>query len=785
MEQKNLKTLEFDKICARLQEFAVMDITKDMAAHPELAADLRRAEEMQAETAEAVRLVTAKGTPPIVGKSDIRPSLKRADMDGTLSIRELLTIGQVLQTARRLKSYPDDVECVQISGHIEALYEDKTLERHILDCIVDEETLSDDASPELAAIRRRMRGASSRIRDILQEIVSRRGKCLQEPIITMRGDRYVVPVKSEHKNDIRGIVHDTSATGATLFIEPMAVVETGNEIRMLAGQEADEVERILHQLSGEVAAVAKLLEMTYNTVALLDFIFARAKFSLQYDAYRPKLNDAGIIRLEKARHPLLDPKKVVPTDIYLGADFDTLVVTGPNTGGKTVVLKTLGLLTLMAMAGLHIPAREGSEVSVFTQIFADIGDEQSIEQSLSTFSSHMVNIVDILRKVDDRSLCLFDELGAGTDPVEGAALAVSILEHIRMAGAKAAATTHYSELKLYALSTPRVENASCEFNVETLAPTYRLLIGVPGKSNAFAISQRLGLPQHIIDDASGRIAGENIKFEDILSQLERNRAEAEAERDRALAYKREAELLKDRIARKNESLESRTDKILEKARQEAKRILDEAKAESDAAVRQIREAQKQKDLAAANRAAEEARRKLGEAAKKHRGKIKSGLETPSGNTGAPKSVKLGDDVEIVALGQRGTVATLPDGKGDLYVQVGIMKLKSNLSALRLVAPPKEKKPKAQVRSGGVKTMSVGVELDVRGEDSESAILRVEKFLDDALLSSLHEVRIIHGKGTGVLRSAIHGFLKRQPYVASYRLGGFGEGDTGVTVVELK
>lgn len=785
MEQKSIKTLEFDKICARLQEFAVMEVTKDMAAHPEIADTLRRSEEMQEETAEAVRLVTAKGAPPIVGKSDIRSSLKRAEMDGTLSIRELLTIGQVLQTARRLKSYPDDVVCDQISAHIEALYEDKTLERQILDCIVDEETLSDDASPELASIRRGIRSATNRVKDILQDIVARRAKCLQEPIITMRGDRYVVPVKSEHKNEIRGIVHDTSSTGATLFIEPLAVVEAGNEIRMLTGQEADEVERILHQLSGEVAAVAKLLEMTYNTVALLDYIFARAKFSLHYDAYRPKLNDDGIIKLERARHPLLDPKKVVPTDIYMGESFDTLVVTGPNTGGKTVVLKTLGLLSLMAMAGLHIPAREGSEVSIFTQIFADIGDEQSIEQSLSTFSSHMVNIVEILRKVDEKSLCLFDELGAGTDPVEGAALAVSILEHIRQLGAKAAATTHYSELKLYALSTERVENASCEFNVETLAPTYRLLIGVPGKSNAFAISQRLGLPQHIIEDATGRIAGENIKFEDILSQLERNRAEAEQERDRALGYKREAELLKERIARKNESLESRTDKILEKARQEARKIIDDAKAESDAAVQQIRQAQKEKDLAAANRAAEQARRKLGEASKKHRSKVKSGLEIPVGRTDAPKSVKLGDDVEIVALGQKGTVATLPDGKGDLYVQVGIMKLKSNLSALRLLDAPKQQKQRSAVRSGGAKTMSVGSELDVRGEDSESAILRVEKFLDDALLSSLHEVRIIHGKGTGALRSAIHGFLKRQPYVAGYRLGSFGEGDTGVTVVELK
>ena len=785
MEQKSIKTLEFDKICARLQEFAVMEVTKDMAAHPEIAGTLRRAEELQEETAEAVRLATAKGAPPIVGKADIRSSLKRAEMDGTLSIRELLTIGQVLQTARRLKSYPDDVVCDRISAHIEALYEDKTLERHILDCIVDEETLSDDASPELAGIRRGIRGATNRVKDILQDIVARRAKCLQEPIITMRGDRYVVPVKSEHKNEIRGIVHDTSSTGATLFIEPLAVVEAGNEIRMLTGQEADEVERILHRLSGEVAAVAKLLEMTYNTVALLDYIFARAKFSLHCDAYRPKLNDSGVVKLERARHPLLDPKKVVPTDIYLGSDFDTLVVTGPNTGGKTVVLKTLGLLSLMAMAGLHIPAREGSEVAIFTQIFADIGDEQSIEQSLSTFSAHMVNIVEILRKVDEKSLCLFDELGAGTDPVEGAALAVSILEHIRFLGAKAAATTHYSELKLYALSTERVENASCEFNVETLAPTYRLLIGVPGKSNAFAISQRLGLPQHIIEDASGRIAGENIKFEDILSQLERNRAEAEQERDRAMGYKREAELLKERIARKNESLESRTDKILEKARQEARKIVDDAKAESDAAIQQIRQAQKEKDLAAANRAAEQARQKLGEASKKHRSRVKSGLEIPVGRTDAPKSVKLGDDVEIVALGQKGTVATLPDGKGDLYVQVGIMKLKSNLSALRLLDAPKQQKKSSAMRSGGAKTMSVGSELDVRGEDSEGAILLVEKFLDDALLSSLHEVRIIHGKGTGALRSAIHGFLKRQPYIEGYRLGSFGEGDTGVTVVTLK
>ncbi len=790
MNEKTLKTLEFNKIIERLSDMAVMDITKTAIENLRIGDNIKKINLLQEETAQAMTLITKKGTPPIACREDIRPSLRRSRMQGVLSAGEILSVGKVLETSEKLKAYPDDISCDALGEHFDALYADKPLRKRIFDIIIDADTIADDATAELSDIRRALKNSSNKVRDILQSIISSPTyqKCLQEQIITMRGDRFVVPVKSEHRGEIKGILHDTSSSGATLFIEPMSVVETNNKIRELKSREKEEIEKILMQLTEEISLVSKLIEMSCEIISELDLCFARARFSLEYDCYRPILNDKGIINLQRARHPLLDPKTVVPTDIYLGRDFDTLVVTGPNTGGKTVVLKTIGLLTLMAQAGLHIPAREESEIAVFKNIFADIGDEQSIEQSLSTFSSHMVNIVNILAEADENSLCLFDELGAGTDPIEGASLAVSILERVRLLGAKTAATTHYSELKTYAMTSKRVENASCEFNVDTLCPTYRLLIGIPGKSNAFAISKRLGLDDDIIENAKNYINAENIKFEDILTQLEKNRIETEELKESAKAYKKETEKLKSDTALKNRQLTEKTDKIIERARMEAKEILDSAKEEADALLKEMRHIQLEADKAKKLQDMEKARNRLNEKAKANAEKLSKSMFSAKEGYKAPKSVKLGEDVEIVAMRQVGTVVTLPDAKGDFQVRVGIMKLKTNLKDVRRKKDeqPKTKSQKKSASGSSFnKTMSLSSEIDVRGETVDTAVVIIDKFLDDAMLSSLSQVRIIHGKGTGLLRKGIHDYLKRLSYVKSYRLGTFGEGDTGVTVVEFK
>lgn len=787
METKALKTLEFDKILKRLSDFAVMESTKDEIMRIMPAKTLKSAQKMQDETKEASRILTKCGSLPITCASDVTASLKRADMGGTLTMSELLNIAKVLETARRIKMHTKDAECEILAEHIDALYEDKRLETDITGAVIDAETMADDASSTLLDIRRKIRAANNKVKDILQKIITSPShqKHLQEQLITLRGDRYVIPLKSEYKGAIPGVVHDVSATGSTIFLEPMSVVETNNEIRRLLGEEKDEIEKILANLTNEVALVSKLIKMSYDTISCIDLIFAKGKYALATDAFAPNINDKGHINLRRARHPLIDPKKVVATDIYLGKNFDTLVITGPNTGGKTVTLKTIGLLTVMALSGLHITAEEGSEIAVFEDVFADIGDEQSIEQSLSTFSAHMVNIVDILSKISEKSLCLFDELGAGTDPTEGAALAISILEYVKNAGAKCAATTHYSELKVYALSNNRVENASCEFDVETLAPTYRLLIGIPGKSNAFAISKRLGLSQFIIDNAKKHIDTESVKFEDVISELEKNRILSEREKDKAQSIKQEAENIKKEMAKRNKILDEKTEKILEKARAEAKKIIEDAKRETEDALKQIKKAQKMKDLTEANREMERARQKIN---KKSKENAENKSEKPSVNTKAPKSVKLGDSVEIVSMGQKGTVVTLPDRSGALTVKVGIMKLKSNLSDLRLIKEekPKQKQKRASGGMGdGVKYMNVSAELDLRGENIEDSIYILEKFLDDAVLSSLTQVRIIHGKGTGALRQGIHQYLRKQPRVESFALASYGEGDSGVTIVKLK
>ncbi len=787
METKALKTLEFDKILKRLSDFAVMESTKDEIMRIMPAKTLKSAQKMQDETKEASRILTKCGSLPITCASDVTASLKRADMGGTLTMSELLNIAKVLETARRIKMHTKDAECEILAEHIDALYEDKRLETDITGAIIDAETMADDASSTLLDIRRKIRAANNKVKDILQKIITSPShqKHLQEQLITLRGDRYVIPLKSEYKGAIPGVVHDVSATGSTIFLEPMSVVETNNEIRRLLGEEKDEIEKILANLTNEVALVSKLIKMSYDTISCIDLIFAKGKYALATDAFAPNINDKGHINLRRARHPLIDPKKVVATDIYLGKNFDTLVITGPNTGGKTVTLKTIGLLTVMALSGLHITAEEGSEIAVFEDVFADIGDEQSIEQSLSTFSAHMVNIVDILSKISEKSLCLFDELGAGTDPTEGAALAISILEYVKNTGAKCAATTHYSELKVYALSNNRVENASCEFDVETLAPTYRLLIGIPGKSNAFAISKRLGLSQFIIDNAKKHIDTESVKFEDVISELEKNRILSEREKDKAQSIKQEAENIKKEMAKRNKILDEKTEKILEKARAEAKKIIEDAKRETEDALKQIKKAQKMKDLTEANREMERARQKIN---KKSKENAENKSEKPSVNTKAPKSVKLGDSVEIVSMGQKGTVVALPDRSGALTVKVGIMKLKSNLSDLRLIKEEKPKQKQNRAAGGmgdGAKYMNVSTELDLRGENIEDSIYILEKFLDDAVLSSLTQVRIIHGKGTGALRQGIHQYLRKQPRVESFALASYGEGDSGVTVVKLK
>lgn len=787
METKALKTLEFDKILKRLSDFAVMESTKDEIMRIMPAKTLKSAQKMQDETKEASRILTKCGSLPITCASDVTASLKRADMGGTLTMSELLNIAKVLETARRIKMHTKDAECEILAEHIDALYEDKRLETDITGAIIDAETMADDASSTLLDIRRKIRAANNKVKDILQKIITSPShqKHLQEQLITLRGDRYVIPLKSEYKGAIPGVVHDVSATGSTIFLEPMSVVETNNEIRRLLGEEKDEIEKILANLTNEVALVSKLIKMSYDTISCIDLIFAKGKYALATDAFAPNINDKGHINLRRARHPLIDPKKVVATDIYLGKNFDTLVITGPNTGGKTVTLKTIGLLTVMALSGLHITAEEGSEIAVFEDVFADIGDEQSIEQSLSTFSAHMVNIVDILSKISEKSLCLFDELGAGTDPTEGAALAISILEYVKNTGAKCAATTHYSELKVYALSNNRVENASCEFDVETLAPTYRLLIGIPGKSNAFAISKRLGLSQFIIDNAKKHIDTESVKFEDVISELEKNRILSEREKNKAQSIKQEAENIKKEMAKRNKILDEKTEKILEKARAEAKKIIEDAKRETEDALKQIKKAQKMKDLTEANREMERARQKIN---KKSKENAENNPEKPSVNTKAPKSVKLGDSVEIVSMGQKGTVVTLPDRSGALTVKVGIMKLKSNLSDLRLIKEEKPKQKQNRAAGGmgdGAKYMNVSTELDLRGENIEDSIYILEKFLDDAVLSSLTQVRIIHGKGTGALRQGIHQYLRKQPRVESFALASYGEGDSGVTIVKLR
>ncbi len=796
MEKKALRILEFDKILNKMAEYTGNDVVKQRILDLMPASSLGEAEAMQQQTSEAVKLILRYGEPQNMTVPHVVPSLRRCAMGAVLSPKELLDVARVLNIARGVKRYlaNADAEEFPVLGALEqSLTAVKPLEEQLYMCILSEEEIADGASGELSSIRRKMRNMQGKIKDMLDAMIrsSRYQKYLQDPIVTMRGDRYVIPVRAEYRAEVPGVVHDTSSSGATLFVEPMSVVNANNEIRDLRAKEQAEIERILAALSAEVSEYQGEIEADYAALCELDFIFCKGKLSVDMGASEPALNDKGQVYLKKARHPLIARRSVVANDIYLGGDFDTLVITGPNTGGKTVTLKTLGLFCLMAAAGLHIPANDNSSVAVFDSIWADIGDEQSIEQSLSTFSSHMKNIVNIVNKAGKNSLVLFDELGAGTDPVEGAALAVSILEFLRLAGANTAATTHYSELKLYALSTPGVCNASCEFDVGTLQPTYKLLIGVPGKSNAFAISQRLGLDERIIERARSLMSEDNVRFEDLITDLHESKRVAEDEAKKAQRLRQEADALKEKIEEQKQTLEQRRQKLLDEARREAKRIILDAKDESAKVIKELNELKKNVQNENVGKTIEEARAKL-RAKESGIDESFSGVIRPKAQQNAPKSVKVGDAVEIVSLGQSGEVLKPQDADGNVLVQAGAMKIKVKLADLRLVPkakkeqPQKGKKKDARSFAGYVsKKADVKTEIDLRGMTLEEALLDADRFLDDAYMAGLNQVSIIHGKGTGVLRAGIADMLRRHRLVKSFRLGRYGEGETGVTIVELK
>lgn len=789
MEEKSLSTLEYTKILKSLSECAKNDDAKTMAEELKPSSDFREVERALAETDAAVTMSLKFGSPEILRVEPVDGAIKRLDVGGALSAAELLNVARLLKCIRNLKRYTKEQTGV-LEEYFSELVSAKPIEDEINRAIVSEDEIADAASPALANVRRKMKNTGAKIKDSLDSMV-RSGhyqKFLMDNIVTMRNNRYVVPVKAEHRSEVPGIVHDMSASGSTVFIEPSSVVNANNELHELEIKEKAEIEKVLYELSNRVAEISEQVKYNYETLILIDFIFAKAKLALDMKAVCPKLNTDGKIKIVKGRHPLIDKSKIVPIDVRLGDDFDVLVVTGPNTGGKTVVLKTIGLFCIMTQAGLHIPANEESEMPVFDDIFADIGDEQSIEQSLSTFSSHMKNIVHIVENAGPNSLVLFDELGAGTDPVEGAALATAIIESIRLIGAKIVATTHYSELKLYALSTDGIENASCEFDVETLSPTYKLLIGVPGKSNAFAISKKLGLPDSIIERSKEKLSDENIKFEDVLGSIEENRVSAQKAREEQERMRREIEQLKDELQREREKIDKKKDKIYDNARAKAEKIIKQAQDETERMLEEIKQLQKEKRDKEAVRAMEEVRKEL-------KLKEKSNVRPKSRRSGGVKSnvnlntLKLGSNVLIIDLNDKGTVLSINKDNQTAVIQVGIMKITAKISNLVVLEDEKGSKPESYVapkRSTGINTaMSGKTEVDLRGMTIGEAELEVDKFLDESVLSGLSEVSLIHGKGTGALRAGIHEYLRHHPHVRKYRLGRFGEGDIGVTIVELK
>lgn len=790
MNKKGLQILEYYKIISMLTEKASSEPGKALCEKLFPSTELDEIEEAQQETQDALSRLFVKSNISFGGNKDLGFAIKSLEIGSTLSISELLKIANMLENVARVKSYGrperDDTPPDALTGYFDILQPLTPLSTEIRRCILSEEEIADDASPTLKHIRRQMTIVGERVHTQLNSMLNGSMRSmLQDAVITMRNNRYCLPIKAEYKSHVSGMVHDQSASGSTFFIEPAAIVNLNNQLRELEIQEQEEIQVILSTLSSEASEHTDALMENQRTMTKLDFIFAKAKLAMDMNATRPVFNQDHYIRIRGGRHPLLDKKKVVPIDIHLGKDFDLLIVTGPNTGGKTVSLKTVGLFTLMGQAGLHIPALDRSELGLFTKVYADIGDEQSIEQSLSTFSSHMVNIVTILKYADSDSLCLFDELGAGTDPTEGAALAIAILNHLHDRGIRTMATTHYSELKLYALSTPFVENACCEFDVASLRPTYRLLIGIPGKSNAFAISQKLGLSKEIIDAAKEQISAEKESFEDVISNLEHSRLAIEKEQKEIESYKKEIKLLKEQLASKKDKLDDSRDKILREANEQARAILQEAKDMADETIRSMTKAGHNTigDL-------EKQRQKVRDQINKKNEKlaVKSAAQTPK-KVLTEKDIRIGDSIKVLSSGFTGTISSLPDKKGNVFVQCGIIRSQVNLKDLQLLQEEPEKQPiLTRTNTGSIKmskSFGISPEINLLGSTVDEALSKLDKYLDDAYLAHLGSVRIVHGKGTGALRSAVHQYLKRSSYVKSFRLGEHGEGDAGVTIAEFK
>ena len=790
MNQKTLLKLEYNKIITLLEEQAASFRGRQLCRKLKPMTDLKRIDTFQEQTAAAFTRIVKKGRLSFGDAFPVEESMKRLEVGASLGSGELLRICKVLQNAGRAKAYGRHDTQDELADCLDAYFDQleplTLLSNEIERCIIAEDEISDDASPALKHIRRSIAGINDKIHATLNNLVNGALRSyLQDPIITMRGDRYCVPVKAEYRSQVNGMIHDQSSTGSTLFIEPMAVVKLNNDLKELYAKEQEEIQVILARLSEDTAEYIEEIRTDYRVLTDLDFIFARGQLALSMNASRPILNNEGRIHIRDGRHPLLDARKVVPITVTLGEDFSLLIVTGPNTGGKTVSLKTVGLFTLMGQAGLHIPAADRSELAVFHQVYADIGDEQSIEQSLSTFSSHMTNIVSFLKDVDEQSLVLFDELGAGTDPTEGAALAIAILSHLHNRGIRTMATTHYSELKVFALSTEGVENACCEFDVESLKPTYRLLIGIPGKSNAFAISGKLGLPDYIIEDAKNRLTEQDVSFEDLLTDLENSKRIIEKERDEIQTYKREVERLKTQTRQKQEKLDEQRDRILREANEKANAILREAKEMADETMKNFRKFGKEGISAAEmERERERLRKKIKDTA----GKSALKPQKPK-KTYKPSDFKLGESVKVLSMNLTGTISSLPDSRGNVTVQMGILRSQVNISDLEIIEEANPYAPKNMRRTGSgkikmSKSLSVRPEINLLGKTVDEAVAELDKYLDDALLSHLNTVRVVHGKGTGALRKGIHEYLRRQKHVKSYHLAEFGEGDAGVTIVEL-
>ena len=792
MNEKVLRTLEYNKIIALLTQKADSAPGKQACETLVPSTDLEEIRKAQNETKDALTRLFQKGSTSFGGNYDIGFSLRTLEIGSTLSMPELLKVAKLLDNVNRIKTYGrrerDDAPQDSLDEYFELLTPLTQLANEINRCILSEEEMADDASPKLKSIRRNMLLTNEKIHSQLLSMVNGSARTyLQDAVITMRNNRYCIPVKAEYKGQVTGMVHDQSSSGSTFFIEPAAVVNLNNQLRELEIEEKKEIEIILATLSAEIGEHTKEIRLNQQLMTKLDFIFAKAKLAMEQNATQPIFNTDHYINIRKGRHPLLDKKKVVPIDINLGKNFDLLIITGPNTGGKTVSLKTVGLFTLMGQAGLHIPALDRSELSIFTEVYADIGDEQSIEQSLSTFSSHMTSIVHILAHADEDSLCLFDELGAGTDPTEGAALAIAILNYLHDRGIRTMATTHYSELKIYALSTSFVENACCEFSVETLKPTYRLLIGIPGKSNAFAISSKLGLSDEIINAAKEQISKEDESFEDVIADLEHSRITIEKERQEIAEYKQRIRTLEEQLRQKNEKIDQAKDRILREANEKARTILQEAKDVADETIRDFNKLGAGTDIRELEKKRQKVRDKINE--KNEKLGMNAKKDEPKRKELDPKKLKKGDAVKIISMGLKGTVSTLPDAKGNLFVQCGIIRSQVNVKDLVLTEEETISTPMLQRTNTGKikmsKSFSISPEINLLGRTVDEALAELDKYLDDAYLAHLTSVRVVHGKGTGALRSAVHSHLKRMKNVKEYRLGEYGEGDAGVTIVTFK